>query len=149
MFISDFAIKRPVVTIVTMLALVVFGIFALTLLDTDEFPDVQPPVVVVAIPYPGRVARDRRARGHRADRGRRSPASAASTRSSRTRSTASASIIIEFVFEKDLQEATQEIRDEISGDPQRPAARDGGADPHALRSGRPADRVADAVVARR
>ena len=53
MFISDFAIKRPVVTVVTMLALVVFGIFALLNLKTDEFPEVQPPVVAVSIPYPG------------------------------------------------------------------------------------------------
>ena len=64
MLISDIAIKRPVVTIVTMLALVVFGIVALTQLDTDEFPDVQQPVVAVAIPYPGAspdtVERDRK-----------------------------------------------------------------------------------------
>jgi hydrophobic/amphiphilic exporter-1 (mainly G- bacteria), HAE1 family len=53
MFISDLAIRKPVLTIVTMLALVVFGAVALFTLDTDEFPDVQPPVVVVSIPYPG------------------------------------------------------------------------------------------------
>ena len=53
MFISDFAIRRPVVTVVTMLALSVFGIFALFNLDTDEFPDVQVPIVAVAIAYPG------------------------------------------------------------------------------------------------
>src|ERR671912_2093813 len=53
MFISDVAIKRPVITVVTMLALVVFGIVGLLQLDTDEFPDVQPPIVAVAIPYPG------------------------------------------------------------------------------------------------
>jgi HAE1 family hydrophobic/amphiphilic exporter-1 len=29
MWISDFAIRRPIITIVTMLALVVFGLFAL------------------------------------------------------------------------------------------------------------------------
>jgi hydrophobic/amphiphilic exporter-1 (mainly G- bacteria), HAE1 family len=53
MFISDLAIRKPVLTIVSMLALVVFGLVALFTLDTDEFPDVQPPVVVVAVPYPG------------------------------------------------------------------------------------------------
>ena len=53
MFISDFAIKRPVVTVVTMLALVVFGIFALLNLKTDEYPEVSPPVVAVSVPYPG------------------------------------------------------------------------------------------------
>ena len=45
MFISDFAIKRPLITVVAMVALVVFGLFALLKLKTDEFPDVAPPFV--------------------------------------------------------------------------------------------------------
>jgi HAE1 family hydrophobic/amphiphilic exporter-1 len=53
MFISDFAIKRPLITVVTMLSLVVFGLFALWKLQTDEFPDIAAPIVVVQIPYPG------------------------------------------------------------------------------------------------
>src|SRR5689334_1702153 len=53
MFISDFAIRKPIVTITAMVALVVFGIFALASLQTDEFPDVQPPVIAVTIVYPG------------------------------------------------------------------------------------------------
>jgi multidrug efflux pump subunit AcrB len=52
-FISDFAIKRPTVTVVSMLALVVFGFFALLKLEVDEFPEIAPPVVSVAIPFPG------------------------------------------------------------------------------------------------
>src|SRR3954470_6529538 len=53
MIISDFAIKRPMITVVTMVALVVFGLFALWRLQTDEFPDIQQPVVLTFIPYPG------------------------------------------------------------------------------------------------
>ena len=53
MFISDFAIQRPIVTVTAMVALVVFGIFALLNLHTDEFPDIQQPVVGVNIVYPG------------------------------------------------------------------------------------------------
>ena len=53
MFISDFAIRRPVITVVSMLALVVFGLVSFALLQTDEFPDVDIPIVVVATPYPG------------------------------------------------------------------------------------------------
>jgi hydrophobic/amphiphilic exporter-1 (mainly G- bacteria), HAE1 family len=53
MFISDFAIKRPLITVVSMLALVVFGLVALLQLQTDEFPDVQPPVVLTTVIYPG------------------------------------------------------------------------------------------------
>jgi HAE1 family hydrophobic/amphiphilic exporter-1 len=53
MMISDFAIKRPIVTVTVMLALVVFGVFSLTQLDTDEFPDVVAPVVTTTVIYPG------------------------------------------------------------------------------------------------
>ena len=53
MFISDFAIERPIITVVTMIALVVFGLAALLRLDTDEFPDLDQPIVFIGIAYPG------------------------------------------------------------------------------------------------
>jgi HAE1 family hydrophobic/amphiphilic exporter-1 len=53
MFISDFAIRKPIVTTVVMLALVAFGIYALTNLETDEYPDIAAPIVTVSVPYPG------------------------------------------------------------------------------------------------
>jgi HAE1 family hydrophobic/amphiphilic exporter-1 len=114
MFISDFAIKRPVITVVTMLALVVFGIVALLQLDTDEFPEIDAPVVAVAIPYPG-------ASPDVVEREVIEPIEEVISGISgvdRMRSSALdgfGNIIIEFVFEKDPRQATQEIRDEISG----------------------------------
>jgi hydrophobic/amphiphilic exporter-1 (mainly G- bacteria), HAE1 family len=114
MFISDVAIKRPVITIVSMLALVVFGIIALTQLDTDEFPDVQPPIVAVAIPYPG-------ASPDVVEREVIEPIEEVISGISGVDKVTSNSldsfgnIVVQFVFEKDLQQATQEIRDEISG----------------------------------
>ena len=53
MFIADFAIKRPLLTVVAMVALVIFGAFALLKLKTDEFPDVSPPWLTVGVIYPG------------------------------------------------------------------------------------------------
>src|SRR5271156_2689098 len=53
MFISDFAIKRPLITTVVMILIVTFGIAALLALDTDEYPDVANPVVSVVAVYPG------------------------------------------------------------------------------------------------
>jgi len=53
MTISDFAIKQPIITVVTMLILVIFGIFALLNLEVDEFPDLTNPIVFVMVPYPG------------------------------------------------------------------------------------------------
>ncbi|HJW94317.1 MAG TPA: efflux RND transporter permease subunit, partial [Thermoanaerobaculia bacterium] len=53
MILSDSAIKRPVLTVVAMLILVIFGVFALAKLEVDEFPQIDAPVVTVLVPYPG------------------------------------------------------------------------------------------------
>ena len=114
MFISDTAIKRPVLTIVAMLILVVFGIVALFQLDTDEYPEIDAPIVVIAIPYPG-------ASPDVVEREVIEPIEEVISGISgvdRMRSSSLdgfGNIIVEFVFEKDPRLATQEIRDEISG----------------------------------
>jgi hydrophobic/amphiphilic exporter-1 (mainly G- bacteria), HAE1 family len=53
MFISDFSIRRPLVTVVLMLIISGSGLFALANLKTDEFPEVSPPVIAVSVVYPG------------------------------------------------------------------------------------------------
>src|SRR5258708_21452537 len=53
MIISDFAIKRPLITVVAMVTLVIFGAFAAFKLKTDEFPEVSPQFLTVGIVYPG------------------------------------------------------------------------------------------------
>ncbi len=114
MFISDFAIKRPVVTIVSMLALVVGGLMALFELQTDEFPDVAPPFVSVAVPYPG-------ASPETVETEVLNPIEEAIASISGVKKVMGkaedgfAIIFIEFVFAKPLPEATQDIRDAISG----------------------------------
>ena len=113
MLISDFAIKRPIVTTVMMLALAVFGIFALALLNTDEFPDVQNPVVVVSVPYPG--ASPESFEREVVDRIEEGIAGISGVDKIQSNSLDGYAVIITiFQFEKDLQEATQEIRDKIS-----------------------------------
>nr|PZN84234.1 MAG: AcrB/AcrD/AcrF family protein [Acidobacteriota bacterium] len=113
MFISDLAIRRPVLTVVSMLTLVVFGLVSLYLLQTDEFPDVAVPIVVVSTPYPG-------ASPGNVEREIVEPMEeAVSGISGVTRVTSSAldgfaTILVEFDFDKDLQEATQEIRDKLN-----------------------------------
>jgi HAE1 family hydrophobic/amphiphilic exporter-1 len=53
MWISDFSIRRPIITVTVMLALVAFGLAALVNLQVDEFPDLDQPVVMVQVIYPG------------------------------------------------------------------------------------------------
>ncbi len=113
MFISDFAIKKPIVTIVSMVALVVFGLFALGQLQTDEFPDVVQPIVNVAIPYPGAspevVEREVLDRVEEAVSG-----ISGVDRMQGTAQDGFANVTVYFVFEKDIQQASQDIRDKIS-----------------------------------
>jgi len=113
MYISDTAITKPVLTVVAMLMFVVFGIVALTQLDTDEYPEIDAPVVVVAVPYPG-------ASPDIVEREVVDPIEEAISGISgidRLRSSSLdsyASIVVEFDFSKDPKVATQEIRDKIS-----------------------------------
>jgi HAE1 family hydrophobic/amphiphilic exporter-1 len=50
---SAIAIRRPVLTVMTTLGLLVMGFVGLGRLGTDLFPDVAFPVVMVTVPYPG------------------------------------------------------------------------------------------------
>ncbi len=113
MFISDFAIRRPIITIVSMVALSVFGVFALMMLDTDEFPDVSPPIVAVSIPYPG--ASPDTVEREVIDPIEEQISGISGVKKVQSNSLDSYGVItVEFVFAKDLQEATQDIRDAIS-----------------------------------
>ncbi len=113
MFISDFAIKRPLITVVAMVTLAGFGLVALSLLQTDEFPVVAPPVVLTTIVYPG-------ASPEQVEREVLEPIEEAIQAISGVKSINGeardgfAQITTEFVFSKPLQDATQEIRDAIS-----------------------------------
>ena len=112
MMISDFAIKRPIVTVTVMLALVVFGLFSFFRLDTDEFPDVVAPVVTTTVIYPG-------ASPDVVEREVTDPIEEAISGISGVRTVRSQSldgyswVLTEFAFSKDLQEAMQEVRDKI------------------------------------
>jgi HAE1 family hydrophobic/amphiphilic exporter-1 len=113
MFISDFAIKRPLITVVAMVALAVFGLFALLKLKTDEFPDVAPPVVTVGIPYPG--ASPDGVEKEILDPIEEQIASIAGVKQVMSKAyDGYAFIMVEFIFGKDLSEATQDLRDAIS-----------------------------------
>ena len=113
MFISDFAIKRPLVTVVAMLTLVVFGFFALFKLKTDEYPDVVPPVASVGLIYPG-------ASPDGVEKEVLNPVEEQISSISGVKTIFGKAydgfglVIVEFQFGKDMNEATQEIRDGIS-----------------------------------
>jgi hydrophobe/amphiphile efflux-1 (HAE1) family protein len=112
MWISNYAIRKPIITTVVMLALVVFGGISLLKLKTDEFPEVTAPVVNIAVVYPGaspgvveRELIDPLEESFRSISGVDTITSVAVD--------GYANILVTFVFEKDIQQATQDIRDKI------------------------------------
>ena len=113
MVISDFAIRRPIVTIVAMLSLVAFGLVSLFKLKTDEFPDIDPPLVSVALIYPG-------ASPDGVEKEVINPVEEAVASIAGIKRTISSAedgygqVLVEFKFGKPLAEATQDIRDAIS-----------------------------------
>src|SRR5438270_10718285 len=113
MFISDFAIRRPIITVVTMIALVVFGLAALARLDTDECPELDAPIVFVGIAYPGAspdvVEREVVTRLEDKISG-----ISGVDKINSTSTDGFAQIIVQFVFSKPVDESTQDIRDAIS-----------------------------------
>jgi len=113
MFISDFAIRRPIVTVVTMIVLVVFGLAALTRLDTDEFPSIDAPIVFVAVAYPGAapdvVERELVSRVEDKISG-----ISGVDKINSTSTDGFAQIVVQFVYSKPVDQATQDIRDAIS-----------------------------------
>src|SRR5436190_18206440 len=113
MFISDFAIRRPIITVVVMIALAVFGIAALAKLQTDEFPDIDAPIVFIGIVYPG--ASPDQVEREVVDRleDRISGISGLDKLTSSS-SDGFAQIIVQFKFDKPTDEATQDVRDAIS-----------------------------------
>ncbi|MBA2293182.1 MAG: efflux RND transporter permease subunit [Gemmatimonadales bacterium] len=115
MWISDFAIRRPIITITAMLALVAFGLAALANLQVDEFPDLDQPVVMVQIAYPG-------ASPDAVERELVEPIEEAifalsGVERGKTTSNAVdgfAQFVITFAFTKPVAEASQDVRDAIS-----------------------------------
>ncbi len=115
MFISDFAIKRPIVTVTAMIALVAFGVAALTQLKIDEFPDIAQPIVSVRIPYPG--ASPETVEREVVDPIEEKIYGLAGVDREKTTSNATdglAQFTIVFDFSKGVNQAAQEVRDAIS-----------------------------------
>jgi len=113
MFISDFAIRRPIITIVTMIALVVFGLASLFRLETDEFPELDQPIVFIGVAYPG-AAPDVVEREVVSRLEDKISGISGVDKLNSTSTDGFAQIVVQFVFSKDVNQATQDVRDAIS-----------------------------------
>ena len=113
MFISDFSIRRPVVTVVIIIMLTSLGLLALNKLRVNQIPDVEQPVMVVQIPYPGASPETvEREIVNRIEKPLQSISQVYQIRS--TASESSATIVMIFNFKKNMVEASDEIRNAIA-----------------------------------
>ena len=112
MFLSDFSIRRPVAMVVIILALMCVGLLALKKLRVNQIPDVEMPVLVINIPYPG-ASPDTVEREiiNRVEKSLQSITGVYQIRS--TAAESNASIVILFNFKKNMIEASDEVRNAI------------------------------------
>jgi HAE1 family hydrophobic/amphiphilic exporter-1 len=113
MLLSDFAIKRPVSTVVIIIALMCLGLLALKKLRVNQIPDVEQPVMVVSIPYPGASPETvEREIINRVEKSLQSIPQVYQIRS--TAAESRAQVVIIFNFKKNMAEAADEIRNAIA-----------------------------------
>ena len=112
MFLSDFSIKRPIATVVIIIALMCLGLLALKKLRVNQIPDVEQPVMVVSITYPGASPETvEREIVDRVEKALQSISGVDEVRS--TASESNAKIVMIFNFGKNMIEAADEVRNAI------------------------------------
>ena len=112
MFLSDFSVKRPVAMIVIIIALMGLGLLALSKLRVNQIPDVEQPVLVVNIAYPG--ASPDTVEREVVNRIEKSMQSIAGVdRVASTASESNARFVLFFNFNKNMIEAADEARNAI------------------------------------
>lgn len=113
MVLSDIAVRRPVFAIVMSLLLLAFGTLAFLELPVREYPNIVPPVISVDTEYPGASAEVIESRITQMLEAEIS--GIAGVKSVRSRSSDGRSdISIEFDVDRDLDDATNDVRDRIS-----------------------------------
>ena len=113
MFLSNFSVKKPIVTIVILLMLMAGGLLALNKLKVNQFPDIELPILVIDINYPG-ASPDSVEREvlNRIEKALQSVNGVKDVRG--TANEGNASIVVSFDFKKNMIEATDEVRNAIS-----------------------------------
>ena len=113
MSLSTISIKRPVLAIVMNLLLVLFGVIGFNFLGVREYPSIDPPIVSVRTSYPGANSDIIESQiTEPLEKAINSIEGIKSVSSSSNQGTSN--INIEFNLEKDLEEATNDVRDRVS-----------------------------------
>lgn len=113
MFLSDLSVKRPVFASVVNLLLVVFGIVSISFLSLREYPDIDPPIVSINTNYAGASASIVETRITQLLEDRISGIEGIKNISS-TSSNGRSSISIEFNLSRDIDAASNDVRERVS-----------------------------------
>jgi hydrophobe/amphiphile efflux-1 (HAE1) family protein len=113
MFLSNFSVKKPVATIVLIVAMMVLGLFALSKLRVNNEPDVQIPILVVTVPYPGASPEtSEREIVNRLEK--QMQAISGVTEARAFANEGSATVVLQFDFKRNLIEASDDVRNAIA-----------------------------------
>lgn len=113
MILSDLSVKRPVFATVINLLIVTFGVVAFMLLPLREYPDIDPPIVNISTSYPGAAAAIVETKITQVLEDRISGVEGVKHITSNSR-VGRSSITIEFDLNRDIDAATNDVRDRIS-----------------------------------
>ncbi|MFO1271063.1 MAG: efflux RND transporter permease subunit [Rubrivivax sp.] len=112
MILSDFSVRRPVATVVIIIGLMAFGLLALSKLRVNQIPDVEQPVLVVTVSYPGASPETvEREIVDRIEKALQGISGVYEVRSTAKESVATLTMI--FNFDKNVIEAADEVRNAI------------------------------------
>ncbi|MCD4728451.1 MAG: efflux RND transporter permease subunit, partial [Pirellulales bacterium] len=107
-------VKRPVFATVLILVLVVFGVFSYTKLGLDRFPKIDFPIITVTTLQPGSAPED--IETEITDKIEAAVNTISGIEELRSISSEGISqVIVQFVLEKDVDIAAQDVRDKING----------------------------------
>jgi|TARA_B110000438_G_C15816112_1_gene652012 multidrug efflux pump len=110
---SDLSVKRPVFATVINLLIITFGIVAFLTLPLREYPDIDPPVVSINTTYPGASAAIVESKITQILEDRISGIEGVKSINSNSR-VGRSNISIEFELDRDIDAATNDVRDRIS-----------------------------------
>ena len=113
MILSDLSVKRPVFATVINLLIVTFGIVAFLMLPLREYPDIDPPIVNISTNYSGASAAIVETKITQLLEDRISGIEGVKSINSNSR-VGRSSITIEFNLDRDIDAATNDVRDRIS-----------------------------------
>src|SRR5690242_10027984 len=113
MFLSNFSVKKPIATLVLIIGMMCMGLLALNHLRVNQNPDVEIPIIVVTIPYPGASPEtSERELIQRLEK--QMQAITGVTEVNAYANEGSATIVLRFDFKRNLIEASDDVRNAIA-----------------------------------